>query len=166
MALVSGCGFRPLYQKGSGSDAAVLASVDVAVIKDRIGQQLRNLLLAAFSPRGTSLHSAYKLTVILKESKVGLAIETDETATRANLTLSATFHLTSQRQPDLGTFTGNAFSTNSYDILTSDFATLSAENDARNRGLRSLSEEIRIRVAAAIRNPKAFTPPRPTQKPT
>ena len=155
--LISSCGFRPLYKTGGGSDPAVLATVDVAKIKDRAGQKLRNLLMAGLSPRGRAARAEYKLTVTLTESKVELAIRKDETATRANLTINAQFTLVALNNPQFGTFSGSALSTNSYNILTSDFATLSAENDARNRALRSLSEEIRLRVAAALRSQKPST---------
>ena len=40
----------------------------------------------------------------------------------------------------------NAISANSYNILRSEFATLSAENDARARAVRELSDEIRTRI--------------------
>lgn len=155
--LVNGCGFQPLYKRGGSSDEAILATVEVARIKDRIGQQLKILLDAGFSPRGRSTRTDYRLTVALTESKTGLAIKKDETATRANLTLRADFKLLALRNPRLGTFAGKALSTNGYNILLSDFATLSAERDARNRALRTLAEEIRLRVAAALRNPRAFS---------
>lgn len=148
--LMSGCGFRPLYKTGGGSDAAVLATVEVARIKDRIGQQLRNQLMAGLAPRGPAARLAYRLTVTLTESKVTLAIKKDETATRANLTINAQFTLVALNNPQFKDFRGSALSTNSYNILTSDFATLSSKNDARNRALRTLAEEIRLRVAAAL----------------
>ena len=125
-----------------------------------MGQQLRNMLAERLSPRGRNERTDYRLTVTLTERKQSLAIKVDETATRANLTISANFKLVALRNSQLGSFNGKAFSTNSYNILESDFATLSAESDARNRALRTLAEEIRIRVAAALRNPKTFTSPR------
>ena len=155
--LLSSCGFQPLYKSGGSSDEATLATVEVVQIKDRVGQQLRNLLTEGFSPRGRSARTDYRLTVTLTESKAGLAIKKDETATRANLTIHAEFILVALQNPRLGTFAGRALSTNSYNILTSDFATLSAERNARNRALRTLAEEIRLRVASALRNPRAFS---------
>jgi LPS-assembly lipoprotein len=156
---LNGCGFRPLYQSGGGSDETALATVEVARIKDRMGQQLRTLLSAKLAPQGRSPRTDYKLVVTLTESKAKLAIRKDDTATRANLTIRAKFSLQALHNPRLGTFEGSALSTNSYNILTSDFATLSAERDARNRALRTLAEEIRLRVASALRNQRAFTAP-------
>ena len=155
--LLASCGFRPLYKSGGGE--AALSSVQIDVIKDRMGQQLRSMLIDRFSPRGKAPRADYRLSVALTESKAGLAIKKDETATRANLTIAAKFKLVAIRNSQLGSFTGEAFSTNSYNILTSDFATLSAERDARDRALRSLAEEIRLRVASALKNPRAFSAP-------
>ena len=42
---------------------------------------------------------------------------------------------------------GSARSVNSYNILTSDFATLSAREDARRRGVNQLALEIRERTS-------------------
>ena len=106
--------------------------------------------MAGLAPRGPAARLNYRLTVTLTESKVTLAIEKDETATRANLTINAKFTLVALNNPQFKDFKGSALSTNSYNILTSDFATLSSQNDARNRALRTLAEEIRLRVAAAL----------------
>jgi len=157
--ILTGCGFRPLYGSGSGGDEAVLATVEVLRIKDRMGQQMRNLLIERLSPRGRAGRTDYRLEVTLHESKAELAIKKDETATRANLTIRATFKLLALSDPRRGVFTGSALSTNSYNILTSDFATLSAERDARNRALQTIAEEIRLRVAAALRNLASFSRP-------
>jgi len=160
MALIlASCGFRPLYQSGGGSDRASLATIEVARIKDRSGQRLRNLLTEGLSPQGRSARTAYRLTVSLTESRVTLAIRKDATATRANLTIRAVFKLAALHNRNLGTFMGSALSTSSYNILTSEFATLSAERDARNRSLRALAEEIRLRVASALHNPRYFSAP-------
>ncbi len=157
--LTNGCGFRPLYQSGGGGGEAALATIDVVRIRDRMGQQLRNLLIENFAPRGRSAQTDYSLVVTLTETKKKLAIKKDETATRANLTIRAKFKLHALNNPNPGTFAGQALSTNSYNILTSDFATLSAERNARNRALRTLAEEIRLRVASALRNQRAFSAP-------
>ena len=160
MALIlASCGFRPLYQSGGGSDGAALATVEVARIKDRSGQRLRNLLTEGLSPQGRSVRTDYRLTVSLTESRVSLAIRKDAMATRANLTIKAVFKLAALHNRNLGTFEGSALSTSSYNILTSAFATLSAERDARNRSLRAIAEEIRLRVASALRNPRHFSAP-------
>ena len=153
---VSACGFKPLYQRGGGGDEKSLSEIEVEVIKDRIGQQLRNLLIARLSPHGLAKQTAYRLTIELSESRQSLAFKKDDTATRANLIVRAKFTLLAKQRPTSVGFSGEVVSTISYNILASDFATLSAEADARKRALTIISEDIRIRLAAALRNPKMF----------
>lgn len=153
VAGLSGCGFQPLHGGGGGGPQD-LATIRIERIPNRIGQKLHNRLLDRLTPKGPPARPAYVLKVSLAESLQNLAIRRDETATRANLTLTASFSLTGSG--DGRTFNGTAVSTNSYNILQSDFATLSAESDARDRALRVLAEEIRARVAAALVNPQFF----------
>ena len=69
----------------------------------------------------------------------------DETATRANLTVFAKFSLLDARS-NKPLMTGTSRSTNSYNILSSQFATLHSEADARRRALRELADDIRLRL--------------------
>jgi LPS-assembly lipoprotein len=158
LAGLAGCGFRPLYGGDAGGSAASLAQIRIANIPDRPGQQLRNLLLDRLTPLGPPARPAYELSVVLREARHDLAIRKDESATRANLVLTASFVLVPADARDARRFAGSAVSTNSFNRVRSDFAALSAENDARNRALRVLAEEIRLRIAAALQNPAAFTP--------
>lgn len=151
---IPGCGFRPLHGHDAGGAPEQLAAIRIALINDRVGQRLRNLLLDRLTPLGPPAQPGYLLSVDLRESLRNIAIRKDETATRANLTLTARFHL--RRVGRSNSFRGTAVSTNSYNILDSDFATLSAETDARGRALRDLAEEIRTRIAAALTNPAFF----------
>ena len=161
-SLLGACGFQPVYGERRAAGAATLATIDIERIEDRSGQKLRTMLRERLSPRGATGRPLYRLSVTLSESKSELAIRRDESATRANLSLNATFTLTRLPPGPPGSVTRTAFSTNSYNVLDSEFATLSAENDARNRALRSLAEEIRLRVATAINNPAVFETPAPT----
>jgi hypothetical protein len=142
---MSGCGFEPMHGQRSGASSAALSSIDIQLIADRSGQILRNELLQQMQPRGPA-RARYSLAVTLTESLTNLGIRKDEVATRANLALSASFTIT-----ELGgakrIFSGSARSVNSYNILTSDFATLSARDDARRRGVNQLAQEIRKRVS-------------------
>lgn len=142
---LSGCGFHPLYGERSRAAPQALNQVEIELIEGRTGQMLRNELLTRFHPRGGS-GSRYSLTVKVDETLTDLGIRKDSTATRANLTLVASFVVRSlaNRQPLM---TGTTRSINSYNILTSDFATLSARADARKRGIRQLANQIEERVS-------------------
>lgn len=146
--LLSGCGFHPLYgtpESGAVSPTDRLATVRIAPLPDRIGQQLHNLLRDRLNPGGQPRQSDFELRIELTETRQELSIRKDETATRANLLVAAQFVLHEIATNEV-VLRGRAQSTNSYNILTSQFATTSSELNARKRGLREVSEDIRTRL--------------------
>ena len=146
LAILGGCGFQPLYgQRDRGSVAAELAAVKIKLIENRVGQQLRNFLLDRLNPQGKPATAIYDLIIELAESREDLGIRKDETATRANLTLRAEYVLESAATGEI-LVEGFSRSVTSYDLVDSDFATLSAEADARKRAVRQISEDIKIRL--------------------
>ena len=150
--LVAACGFQPLY--GRGGDGATdtsarLAGVGIDFIADRPGQLLRNELLDRMTPLGAPADPRYRLAVTLNESRQNLAVRRDATATRARLTLTAAFRLLDTNN-GLELLAGSTQSINSYNISSSDFATISAEADARRRGARDLAQDITARVAIFV----------------
>lgn len=159
---LAGCGFQPLHRAGGGGaasdgSAATLGSVRIAPIADRAGQRLRNLLLDRITPLGPPVVPGYVLKVKLAEGRREFALRADETPTRVTLTLTATFTLSPVGKARI--FRGGAISANGYNVLQSEFATLSAERDARRRALSILSEAISLRIAAALHNPAMFQMP-------
>jgi LPS-assembly lipoprotein len=150
LVLSAGCGFQPLYGEGTGGEGvgtaeAQFAAVQITPLPDRTGQQLHNLLRDRLNPRGQPVRPRYRLDVQLREVRENLGIRVDETATRANLTVIGVFVL---RESETGAvlFASDARSTNSFNILTNQFATGVAENDARERGLREVADGIRARL--------------------
>ena len=150
-AILTGCGFRPLHSAKSGASAANLAEIRIAPIADRIGQQFHNLLLDKLTPKGLSSAPSYVLHVTLTEARQNLGVRKDTVATRANLTMRASFSLV-RIGDDALLMNNSAISVNSYNILNEEFATLSAENDARVRAVRELSDTIKTRVAVYLDN--------------
>ncbi len=145
-AALAGCGFQPLHSTKTGASVAGLAEIRIMPIADRIGQQLHNLLLDKLTPLGPPAAERYVLRVTLSESLQSLAVRKDDVATRANLILRASFTLV-RAQDDFTLLSNSAISANSYNILREEFATVSAENDARARAVRELSDEIKTRIA-------------------
>ncbi len=145
---LSACGFKPLYGR---PEAQALSSVDhmaairVAPLADRVGQQMHNLLRDRLNPYGQPRDPVYRLDVAINETRQQLGIRKDETATRANLILSASFTL-SELESDRVLLRGRTSSVNSFNILTNQFATDASEADARGRALRELSDSIRVRL--------------------
>jgi LPS-assembly lipoprotein len=140
LALTS-CGFTPLYAVPAQNARATTTSdelryVEIDQIRDRIGQELRNALLATLPPAAGS--SKYKLMVTLQENIDDFGIRRDTTATFARLTVTAQFVLKNIADEKV-ILNGTARAGNSYNILQSTFATLSAEEDARTRSTQQLA---------------------------
>lgn len=148
LAGLGGCGFQPLHGQGGGNEevSAELASVRVDPLRDRVGQQMHNFLRDRLNPHGQPVSPSYRLQIQLVESRTELGIRRDETATRANLRMEADFALL-----DFGSgaplFTGRSSSTTSYDILRNPFASTVSEDDARERALREVADDIETRLA-------------------
>lgn len=146
--LLAGCGFEPLYGENELATATEerLAQISVNPIEDRVGQLVRIALTNRLTPTRPAPRPQYTLRVTLNESKTSLAVEKDSSATRANLTLLASFVLVVNGSGERLT-TGSVRSVNSYDIVDSDYATLAAESDARRRGATDIADGIVDRLA-------------------
>ena len=148
--LLAGCGFQPLYgQRQDATAAERLAAIRIEPLPDRSGQILYNHLSNGLTPLGRPSSPDYVLGVDLQEDAEELAFRSDETATRVNLTLTASFALTPAAGKD-PVFQGVSRTTTAYNILASPYATLASEADARDRALRDIAREIRTRLAAFL----------------
>lgn len=154
--LMGACGFRPLYGH-QGNDAnnsptnLALAQIDIEPIIDRSGQKMRTALQRRLSPKNHA-STLYGLTVELSESISDVAIDRAAFATRANLSLTASYKLV-RNADGLQLNTGNLTTVASYNVLTSDFATHAARTDARNRAIETLADDIQARLALYFAGP-------------
>ena len=127
------CGFRPLYAT-AGDDyntAANMARVNVALINDRVGQLTRNALLETLTPRGQRKTPLYDLKVTLSESTSEQGFTKDNEATIADYLIDAKYELV--RRSDTKVLrSGGVRARTSYNIVDSDFASIEAEDAARN----------------------------------
>jgi hypothetical protein len=148
---MTACGFRPLYAPPATSNNQNLAisdefrAVSIARIPDEAGVILNNYLIDRLYLDGPPDNPAYRLNINLTQSKREIGILSDDTATRAQLILTADARLT----PIIATATASGaiwardYSTiASYNILENQFATQVAQEDALDRGLRRLGDQI------------------------
>lgn len=158
IGLLTGCGFRPLYQEtgnvfadGQSRDIGPqLGLIRVAPIQDRSGQLLRNNLLDLLNPAGEPRAPRYVLIADLSESRQNLAVERTAFATRANLRLNTTFQLIDLKNREQVLESENE-TVSSFNILTSEFATTQNEANARKLGLRQLSFLMRQKIAVELK---------------
>ena len=149
LALISlaACGFHPLYAGGPNSARrAELSQITISPIGSKIGVDLRNELIDRITPEGEPMYPQYRLDIKLSEYREGLGIQKDTSVTRWNYQLAANYQLF-----DLGTgkiiTRGAASSMASYSVVDSQFATLSAENDAKEHASIDLGDQLELRLA-------------------
>ena len=143
LSLATACGFQPLYGKTT-QNADVqekLAQIYIEPIKGRTGQILRNELLDLANPGGIPDQPVYRLQISIEIQKVGLAIQQDATKTRYNLTLNSKFRLTDAAGQDV-IYSGSTQNIASYNVVQSEFANLSAANNAEKRAAIVAAEQI------------------------
>lgn len=149
--LTASCGYSPLYGPRSTSQvAAGLGGIRIGQIKDRTGQLVRNNLLDRLNPKGQPANPEYHLAVTVSENIRNLGIQRDETSTRSDLTLRAKFRLVKLgiNEP---VFQGETRSTNSFNRVTSHYATVVAARDARRRAASEIADDITNRLAAYMK---------------
>ncbi|MFV3127319.1 LPS assembly lipoprotein LptE [Niveispirillum sp. KHB5.9] len=147
-AMLGACGFKPVYGTGAHESAVgvALANVQIDPIVDRNGQVLRNNLIDRFYTDGRPASPRYRLSVALAATEEELGIQKDATATRARLRLQASYELIeiSTGQVVYRTFSRSVVS---FNLLDSQFAVLATRQDAYDRGLTELADDIRTRLS-------------------
>jgi LPS-assembly lipoprotein len=147
LAALAGCGFRPMhatYADGAVTDQ--LAKIYVASITDRVGQRVRNELLDRLTPKGVPPRNDYRLEVDLSASRPPTALSSADLATRRNYELTARFTLTSA-DGSTSLFTGRYRALASYDIVDSEFATLTAIDYAEGLAATQVADAIFTRLS-------------------
>lgn len=154
LLLLGACGFEPVYgerpAQPGGSVRQALGSIEIAQVREREGQVLRNRLIDALTPRGPVAAPRYALEVELDEDVEGFAIRPDRAVTRERVEVRARMvlvdHTTGQPVIDE---TESVWT--SYDIVQSDFANINAQRDARARAAEQLADRIVMRLATYLR---------------
>jgi len=145
LLLLAGCGFKPLYEAGGSSAAmqAKLSAIDVAPISDRIGQIMRNRLLDRLNASGPQ---EYRLDITLSQSTEGYGVRPDTATSQEQLTMIASVKLAAL-QDETVLFEEELRARTSYDIVLSDFATVTQREDSARRLVLELAERIHRRLA-------------------
>lgn len=139
--LLSACGFRPVYAVASeNADIANggLRSVEVADIAaaDTVEPYLRRALIRRAAREG----GRYLLSLNARETAVPLSVQIDASVTRYNYTLNARYTLIDQETGQR--ISGRARSIASFNVISSQYSTLFAENAAREKAANALIEDI------------------------
>jgi len=157
LGLVLGaCGFEPMYGEQRGNAVhAELQTVRVAPIANRTGQLLRQYIEDRIHSSNATPAALYQLEVGVLETRQYYGIQRDLSATYSRLALTANFTLRDVRTRQ-AVLTGSFNVYSSYNVAADPFSTVVAENDARERGVHSLGDELINRVSFFLRK---STPP-------
>jgi LPS-assembly lipoprotein len=151
--LVSGCQLRPLYAGGSGGQVATtLSSVTVTPIEGQVGWLVFNKLRDRLTASG---EARYRLDVELDDDIVGLGIRGDRAVTRERRSLRARYQLVDMSNGSV-VLDATAGSDAGIDVVSSEYATVAAEQTAAERLSEAVADQIVARLSLyAARTPSA-----------
>src|SRR5271155_3422226 len=148
--LLAGCGFKPGYGVDSAgkSPAAVqqFAAIQIPLMPNRLGQQMRNLLIDSLHPSGAAGDYRYRLAVGITEAVVNLGLQQNSTSTRGQVRLTVKYTLTDTEtgktvlKETLRTSTG-------YNILINQFSSVLSQEDAETQGLQQIADDMTLHLA-------------------
>jgi LPS-assembly lipoprotein len=144
--LLSACGLHPLYGGGTGSPVAgVLRSVEVAGIPGRDGWLVRTRLVDRLGETGSG-PARYRLDVTLDDNITSYGLRADQTATQERRTLRARYQLVDLSSGAV-VLDSTAGSDASIDVVSSEYATVAAEQTALENLAGSVADQIVARLA-------------------
>lgn len=154
---LAACGLQPMYAGGgNGAVAQGLAAVDVSAIEGRGGWLVRNALVDRLGVAGQAA-PRYRLDVRLDDTLEGFAILSDDTVGRERRTLRARYQLVDMTT-DTIVLDATAGSDAGIDVVSSEYATIAAEQTALENLAREVADRIVSRIAMEMRDTAAGTP--------
>jgi LPS-assembly lipoprotein len=150
---LTGCGLQPMYAGGSsGVVASELAAIEVPAIEGQAGWLVRNALVDRLGAGGNSA-ARYRLDVRLDDKLEGLGVLSDDTTGRERRTLRARYQLVDLAS-DAVVIDATAGSDAGIDVVSSEYATIAAEQTALENLAREVASQIATRLALALRDRK------------
>lgn len=159
LGVLTGCGFQPVYMPTASGKPGVaqrdLSTVFVEIIPERPGQVLRQALQERFGD-DSGTPSAYNLRVAFAVAGEGIAIETNNVATRVRLTGSASWTLIGHDPKQTVLTSGSARAIDGLNIFDSQYFASDLENEAETRHIaETIASEIATQLAVWFRQQAA-----------
>ncbi|MFM5895608.1 MAG: LPS assembly lipoprotein LptE [Novosphingobium sp.] len=151
LLLLSACGLHPMYAGGAGGTVAQgLSAVDVSPIEGKSGWLMRNALVDRLGS-GKSSAARYRLDVRLDDKLEGLGLLSDDTVARERRTLRARYQLVDLASGKI-VLDETAGSDAGIDVVSSEYATIAAEQTALENLSKEVADRIVVRVALKLRS--------------
>lgn len=152
--LLSACGLKPMYAGGaSGQVAQGLAAVEVPAIEGKGGWLVRNALVDRLGAAG-KVTPRYRLDVRLNDKLEGLGLLSDDTIGRERRTLRARYQLVDMATAVI-VLDATAGSDAGIDVVSSEYATIAAEQTALENLAKVVADKIVARLALQLREGEA-----------
>jgi LPS-assembly lipoprotein len=149
--MLGGCGFRPLYTPhGAREWDPDLAAISVAPIANRPGQILELALRENLNPAGISVPARWRLITTLTIGRSDLGIQRNATATSSEITVSASYSLYDVKSGRT-VYANSSRAISDFNQITDAYATQVAADDARDRALEEVAQDMAIRMAVFVR---------------
>ena len=151
LAMLTGCGLQPMYAGGGdGAVAQGLSTVEVASIEGRAGWLVRNALNDRLGVVGGDAPARYRLDVRLDDQLDGLGVLRDDTISRERRTLRARYQLVDLASGEI-VLDATAGSDAGIDVVSSEYATIAAEQTALENLATDIADRMVTRVALTLR---------------
>lgn len=148
---LTACGLKPLYSAGDASARPVLADVMVAEVPGGapgwvMTQALRDRMAGGSTAR-------YRLTATIDDRIEGFGVRRDAAVTRERRTLRIRYQLIDSHA---GTTLLDATAGHDagIDVVSSDYATVAAEDTALDNLARLVADKVAVRVTSYLRTQK------------
>ena len=152
---LAGCGLTPMYAGGGhGAVAQGLAAVDVPPIEGKAGWLMRNALNDRLGQSGTKGAARYRLDVVLDDKLEGMGLISDDTIGRERRTLRARYQLVDMSSGEI-VLDATAGSDAGIDVVSSEYATVAAEDTALENLSNEVADRIIARLALTLRGAKS-----------
>ena len=149
---LAACGLQPMYAGGgSGAVAQGLAGIEVPPIEGKAGWLVRNALVDRLGQKSAA--PRYRLDVRLDDKLEGLGLLSDDTIGRERRTLRARYQLVDAASGDI-LLDATAGSDAGIDIVSSEYATIAAEQTALENLARQVADRIVTRLSLQLRKSK------------
>lgn len=143
---LAGCGLHPMYAGGgNGAVARGLSDIQVSAIDGRAGWLVRNALVDELGTGKSGAAPKYRLDVRLDDKLEGFALLSDDTIGRERRTLRARYQLVNLSSGEI-VLDATAGSDAGIDVVSSDYATIAAEQTA----LENLSKDVASRIVTSV----------------
>ena len=135
---------------GSGEVARALSSVSVAPIEGQAGWLVRNALVDRLGASNDGEAPRYRLDVRLDDKLQGLGLLGDDTIARERRTLRARYQLVDAGDGKI-LLDASAGSDAGIDVVSSEYATIAAEQSALENLARVVADQIVTKVSLQLR---------------